>query len=73
MHILGGIAGLTVGFIVWLTASHWIAASMAWAEDRQPYLIGSTRLRIAEAFVCGLLFVGCLGLAFWIARMIWTQ
>lgn len=73
MHILGGIAGLTVGFIVWLTASHWIATSMAWVEDRQPYLIGSTRLRVAEAFVCGLLFVVCLGLAFLVGRMIWTQ
>jgi hypothetical protein len=73
MHIVGGIAGLTVGFIVWLTASHFIATSMAWVEDRQPELVGSRKLRIAEAFVCGALFVGCLGLAFWIARMIWTQ
>lgn len=73
MHIVAGIAGLTVGFIVWVTASHWIAASMAWVEDRQPELAGSRPLRVAEAFVCGLLFVGCLGLAFWIARMIWIQ
>lgn len=73
MHILAGIVGLTVGFIVWFTASHWIAASMAWVEDRRPQLVGTKQLRTAEAVVCGTLFVACLALAFWIMRLLWTQ
>jgi hypothetical protein len=73
MHIVAGIAGLTVGLVVWVTASHWIATSMAWVEDRQPELVGSKQLRVAEALVCGALFVACLSLAFWVARLLWNQ
>jgi hypothetical protein len=73
MHFLAGIAGLTIGFIVWFAASHWIATSIAWAEDRRPELAGTRQLRIVEAAMCGVLFLACLGLAFWIARMLWMQ
>ena len=72
MHIVDGIIGLAIGFIVWYTASRWIAASMAWVEDRRPELVGSRQLRAAEALVCGTLFVACLALAFWIMRMLWS-
>lgn len=73
MLILSGIAGLAVGFVVWLTASHWIAVSMAWVEDQRPQLAGSKQLRAAEAVVCGTLFAGCLVLAFWIMRLLSSQ
>ena len=73
MYLLAGIAGLAVGFVVWLFASHGIAASIAWMEDRRPKLVGSRQLRAAEAVVCGVLFLGCLALAFWLAWLIGTQ
>lgn len=73
MHLLAGIAGLTAGVIAWLLASHWIAASIAWAEDRRPALVGSRQLRAAEAVACGALFLACLALAGWLAWAIWIQ
>ena len=73
MYLLAAIAGLTVGVIAWLIASHWIALSIAWAEDRRPELIGSRQLRAAEALACGALFLACLALAFWLAWLIWLQ
>ena len=70
MYFLAAISGLTVGFVIWLFASHWIAASIARMEDRHPALVGSRQLRAAEAVVCGVLFLGCLALAFWLAWLI---
>lgn len=67
MYFLAAIAGLAAGFVIWLFASHWIAGSIAWIEDRRPELVGSRQLRAAEAVACGVLFVGCLALAFWLA------
>lgn len=73
MYLLAAIAGLAAGVIAWLIASHWIAVSIAWAEDRRPEMIGSRQLRAAEALACGALFLACLALAFWLARVIWIQ
>lgn len=73
MYLLAAITGLTVGVIAWLIASHWIAVSIARAEDRHPELIGSRQLRAAEAVACGALFLACLALAFWLAWRIWIQ
>ncbi len=73
MYLLAASAGLAAGLIAWLIASHWIAASIAWVEDRRPELVGSRQLRAAEAVACGALFLACLALAFWLARLIWIQ
>jgi len=73
LFLLGGIIGLTVGFVVWLVASHWVAVYIAGVEDRQPALVGSKQLRVMEAVICGALFLACLALAFWIARLVWVQ
>ena len=73
MYFLAVITGLTAGVTAWLIASHWIAVSIAWAEDRRPEMIGSRQLRAAEAVACGALFVFCLAIAFWLARVIWIQ
>jgi hypothetical protein len=73
MHLLAAIAGLAVGVIAWLIASHWIAVSIARVEDRRPELVGSRQLRAAEAVACGALFLACLALAFWSAWVIWIQ
>ncbi|HEY3135719.1 MAG TPA: hypothetical protein VGL29_06685 [Blastocatellia bacterium] len=73
MYLLAGIVGLTAGFIVWLTASHWIASSITRFEERHPELTGSKRLRAYEAVACGALFAGCLALAFLITRLLWTE
>jgi hypothetical protein len=73
MYLLAVIAGLAVGLIAWLIASHWIAASIAWVEDRRPELIGSRQLRASEAVACGVLFLACLALAFWSGWLIWLQ
>ncbi len=73
MYVLAIIAGLTVGIIVWFLASHWIASSITWVEDRRPELFGSTRLRVGEAVACAALVLACLALAVWIARVLWVQ
>lgn len=73
MHLLTAIAGLTAGVIAWLFASHWIAVSIARAEDRRPQLAGSRQLRAAEAVACGVVFLACLALASWLTWMMWTQ
>jgi len=73
LFLLSGIIGLGVGFVIWLVASHWVAAYIAGVEDRQPALVGSKQLRAMEAIICGALFLACLTLAFWIARLVWIQ
>jgi hypothetical protein len=73
LFLLSGIIGLGVGFVVWLLASHWVAVYIAGVEDRQPALVGSKQLRAREAAICGALFLACLALAFWIARLVWIQ
>ncbi|HKA22042.1 MAG TPA: hypothetical protein VKN18_27435 [Blastocatellia bacterium] len=73
MYALAAIAGLVGGIIVWLLASHWIASSITWVEDHRPELVGSMRLRVGEAIACGALFLGCLGIAFWLMRWLLTQ
>lgn len=73
MHLLAAITGLTAGVIAWLVASHWIAVSIARAEDRRPELVGSRQLRAAEAVACGAVFLACLALASWLTWVIWIQ
>ena len=67
MYFVSAIIGLAAGILVWLTVSHWIAASITRAEGRNPALVGSRRVRVSEAVACGTLFFACLALAFWIA------
>jgi hypothetical protein len=73
MFFLAVIVALAIGVVVWLLASHWIATYIAWVEDRRPALVGSKQLRAIEAVACGTLFLVCLALASWIARLIWIQ
>jgi uncharacterized membrane protein YecN with MAPEG domain len=73
LYFLAGIVGLTVGFIVWLIASHRIATMITRVEEGHPELAGSKRLRVSEAVACGVLFLSCLALAFWTAWLIWLQ
>ncbi len=73
MYFLAVIVALAIGVVVWLLASHWIATYIAWVEDRRPALVGSKQLRAIEAVACGALFLVCLALASWIARLIWIQ
>ncbi|HJQ69290.1 MAG TPA: hypothetical protein VKA70_09970 [Blastocatellia bacterium] len=72
MYFISAIVGLAVGFLVWLTLSHWVAASITRAEVRNPALVGSRRIRVGEAVACGALFFGCLALAFWIAKTVFS-
>lgn len=73
MYVLAVIAGLVVGVTVWFLASHWIASSITWVEDRRPELAGSKSLRVGEAVACGVLVLATFALAFWIARLLWVQ
>jgi hypothetical protein len=73
VHVLAIIAGFTVGIIVWFVASHWIASSMTWVEDRHPELAGSRQLRVGEVVACGALVLACSALALWIIRLLWVQ
>ncbi|HKY04862.1 MAG TPA: hypothetical protein VJQ56_08230 [Blastocatellia bacterium] len=70
VYVVAALTGLVAGFIVWLTASHWIAASIARVETRHPHLYHSRRMRAGEVVACGALFFGCLALACWIAYML---
>ncbi|HET8677792.1 MAG TPA: hypothetical protein VFO63_18475 [Blastocatellia bacterium] len=67
MYFISSIIGLAAGILVWITVSHWIAASITRAEGRNPALVGSRRIRVGEALACGALFFACLALASWIA------
>jgi len=73
MYALSALAGLAGGVVVWLVVSHWIASSITWVEVHRPELVGSMRLRVGEAIACGTLFLGCLGLAFWLMKWVLTQ
>ncbi len=70
VYIVAALTGLLAGFIVWLTASHWIATSIARVEARHPHLYNSRRMRASEVVACGALFLGCLALAFWVAYLL---
>jgi hypothetical protein len=67
LYFIAIASGFAVGLVVWVVASHGIAASITRAEARQPHLFGTRRLRAGEAIACGLLLVACLALAYWIA------
>ena len=73
MYVLAVIAGLTAAVTVWFLVSHWIVAWITWVEDRRPELVGSKRLRVGEAVVCGALVLATFALAFWIVRLLWVQ
>ena len=73
MYVLAIIAGLTIGITVWFLASHWIASSITWVEDKRPELVGSKQLRVGEAVACGALVLATFALAIWITRMLWVQ
>ena len=73
MFLLAAIAGIASGFVTWAIAARWIAVSIAWMEDRRPHLVGSRQLRAAEVAACGTLFLACLALAIWTARIVWLQ
>ena len=73
MVLLAGLAGLAIGVVVWTTASHFVASSLNWAEDRYPELVGSKKLRVAEITACGVVFLSCLALAAWMTWLIWLQ
>ena len=73
MYVLAIIVGLTIGITVWFLASHWIASSITWVEDRRPELVGSTQLRVGEAVACGAVVLASFALAFWIIRALWVQ
>jgi len=73
LYVLAIIVGLTIGITVWFLASHWIASSITWVEDRRPELVGSTQLRVGEAVACGAVVLASFALAFWIIRALWVQ
>jgi hypothetical protein len=70
LHFIAAGLGLFAGLTLWFTASHWLASSIFWAENRFPKLAGSKRLRVYEAVICGLLVLGCFAVAFWIMQLI---
>jgi len=70
LHFIAAGLGLFVGLSLWFTASHWLAASIFWAEARFPRLVGSKSLRVYEAIICGLLVLGCFAVAFWVMQAI---
>jgi hypothetical protein len=70
LHFIGASLGLFAGLVMWFTASHWLASSIIWAEDRLPRLIGSKRLRVYEIVICGLLVLACFAIAVWVMLLI---
>jgi hypothetical protein len=62
--------GLILGLITWFTASHLLASSILWVENRYPKLAGSLSLRAYEMVMCGLLVLSCFAVAVWIMRVL---
>lgn len=73
MIVLAATIGFAIGFAAWATASHFIATSLNRAEERNPELIGSKRLRAAEVTACAIVFLACLALAVWVGWVLWLE
>jgi hypothetical protein len=73
LYFVTGLVGFVIGFIVWFMLSYLLARSIMWIEARHPQLVGSKGMRVSEIIVCGVIVLGCLALAFWIARALWLE
>lgn|GEM_PF-1105826 len=73
LYFVTAIAGFVIGFIVWFMLSYVLARSIMWIEARHPQLVGSKGMRVSEIIACGVIVLGCLALAFWIARLLWLE
>lgn len=61
---------VALGCLVWYVSSYWIAYSIIWLGDRRPDLSDSRWLKAWEVATCSALFLACLALAFWLARLL---
>jgi hypothetical protein len=69
LYFVVGLAALAMGFMMWFITSPWVAASILWAENHYPQLVGTKSMKVSEMIICGLQVFGCFALAIWIARM----
>lgn len=68
MQFITASVGLILGLMAWFFASHLLATSIIWVENRYPKMIGSKSLRAYETVICGLLVLGCFAIAVWVMR-----
>ena len=68
MHFIAASLGLILGMTVWFVASHLLASSIIWVENRYPKMEGSKSMRAYETVICGLLVLGCFAIAIWVLR-----
>ncbi len=73
MYFVAALIGFLGGFIVWFIVSYALARSIMWIEARNPQLVGSKGMRAGEIIACGLIVLGCIALAFWIALVLWLE
>ncbi|HXG64027.1 MAG TPA: hypothetical protein VNO70_02900 [Blastocatellia bacterium] len=73
MYFIAVIIGLALGIIAWFVASYLVARLLIRIEERRPQLAGSRSIRAIEIGICGAVFVACLILWFWVARILWLQ
>jgi len=68
MFFLALIFGFAVSILAWFIASRY-AAMFILSIGRQKHEHNDPKsARIAEAIICGALFLGCIAFAFWIAN-----
>jgi hypothetical protein len=73
LYLIALLIGLILGFLAWFIISHLIASIILLAEKRYPNLAGSKAMQVGELMVCGIVFLGCLAFAIWIASLLWSQ
>jgi len=68
LFFLSLLVGLIIAIAVWFAASALIAYAIIQAEQKFPRMAESKITIAGEVVACLTLVLGCLGLAFWIAK-----
>ena len=69
MYFVASLVGFAAGFMAWFITAPWVAASVLWAEDHYPQLVGTKGGKVGEVIICGLQVFACFVLAIWIGRL----
>lgn len=70
MYFVAGLVVIAVAFMAWFITAPWVVASVLWAENHYPQLVGTKSIKAGEVIICGFQVAACLALAIWIGRLV---
>lgn len=73
MYIVASLVGFLVALVSWFAGSYLVAQFIYWGSSRQPSPINPKALRAYEIILCGIVFVICVGILFFVARAMWPE